>query len=163
MKSPSIDQKSLRASASSFRFLVNRASFFAGLEDVLDESCGGDVEDELVQEFVFNTVRGEHSCRDSRPLGSHTYYQASYISWYNMSRAMWQLSATFANSQSCKKREILSPVPCNPMTCNTSLHTSPSQEPLEDTLSSSSQASPSLSHIGLFWQPICHSSPSSGT
>ena len=51
MKSPSIDQKSLRASASSFRFSVNRASFLAGLEDVLDESCGGDAEDELVQEF----------------------------------------------------------------------------------------------------------------
>ena len=70
-----------------------------------------------------STVRGEHLCRDSRPLGSQTHYQASFISWHSMSRAMWQLSATFANSQSCKKREILSPDPCNPMTCNASLHT----------------------------------------
>ena len=32
----------------------------AGLEDVLDESCGGDVEDELVPEFDYNprTTRG---------------------------------------------------------------------------------------------------------
>ena len=63
-----------------------------------------------------STVRGEHSCRDSRPLGRYTHYQASFISWHSTSRAMWQLSATFANSQSCKKREILSPDPCNPMT-----------------------------------------------
>ena len=42
----------------------------------------------------------------------------------------------------------------NPMTCNASLHTLPSREPPEDTLSSSDQASPSLSHTGLFWQPI---------
>ena len=27
-----------------------------------------------------STVRGEHSCRDSRPLGSHTHCQASFIS-----------------------------------------------------------------------------------
>ena len=72
-----------------------------------------------------STVRGEHSCRDSKPLGSHTHYQASYISWHSMSRAMWQLSATFACSQSCRKREILPPDPCNPMTCNASLHMFP--------------------------------------
>ena len=43
--------------------------------------------------------------------------QVSCISWHSRSRAMWQLSATFANSQSCRKREILSPGPC---TCNAS-------------------------------------------
>ena len=41
--------------------------------------------------------------RDSRPLPSHTHYQASYSSWHSMSRTMWQLRVTFANSQSCKK------------------------------------------------------------
>ena len=53
-----------------FCFLVNRASFLvphrsslrsvAGLEDVLDESCGGDAEDELVPEIDDNpgTTRG---------------------------------------------------------------------------------------------------------
>ena len=45
-----------------FGFLVNRASFLVpGLdEDVLDESCGSDVEDELVPEFDDNprTTRG---------------------------------------------------------------------------------------------------------
>ena len=48
-----------------FGFLVNRASCLvppsvAGLEDVLDEFCGGDVEDELVPEFGDNpeTTRG---------------------------------------------------------------------------------------------------------
>ena len=100
-----------------------------------------------------STMRGEHLCRDRRPLGSHTH-QASFTSWHSMSRAMWQLSATFANSQSCNKREILSPDPCDPMTCNASLHTLPSREPLENTLSSSDQASPSLSHSGLLWQRI---------
>ena len=58
-------------------------------------------------------VRGEHSCRDSRPLGSNTHCQASCISWHSMSRAMRQLKATTANSQSFKKREILSPTPYN--------------------------------------------------
>ena len=82
-----------------------------------------------------STVRGEHSCRDSRPLGSHTHYQASFIPRHSMSKPIWQLSATFANSQSCKKREILSPDPCNTLTRNASLHTLPSREPLEDTLS----------------------------
>ena len=47
----------------------------------------------------------------------------SYNSWYSMSNAIWQLKATFATSQSCKKREILSPDPCNPMTYNASLLT----------------------------------------
>ena len=78
--------------------------------------------------------------------------------FHTVSKAMWQLNATFANSQSCRKREILSPGPYNPMTWNASSHTLPSREPLfEETLSSSDQASPSLSHIGLwFGQPIFH-------
>ena len=52
-----------------FGFLVYRARFLlpqsslrsvAGLEDVLDESCGSDVEDELVPEFGDNpgTTKG---------------------------------------------------------------------------------------------------------
>ena len=68
-----------------------------------------------------------------------------------------------ASSQSCRKREILSPAPYNRMTCNASLHTLQSRRPLEDTLSSSDQASPSLYHTGLCGQPIFHSSPKSGT
>ena len=63
---------------------------------------------------------------------------------------MWQLKATFASSHSSKKREILSPCPYNPMTCNVSFPTLHSREQLEDTLSSSDQASPSLSHVELF-------------
>ena len=57
---------------------------------------------------------------------------------------------------------ILSPGPCNPMTCNASLHTLPSREHLEDTLSSSDQASPSLSDIGLFGQPLSMRLPDQG-
>ena len=71
-----------------------------------------------------------------------------------MSRATWQLSATFANSQSLKKREILSPGPRNPTTSNASLHMLLLQDAVEDALWSSDQASPSLSHIGLFGQSI---------
>ena len=49
------------------------------------------------------------------------------------------------------KREILSPGPCNPMTCNASLHMLPLRDAVEDTLSSPEQASPSLSHIWTLW------------
>ena len=70
------------------------------------------------------------------------------ISWHSMSRAVWQLKATFPSSQSCTQREILPPGPNNPMTCNATLHTLSSREPQEDTLSSSDRASPSLPHIG---------------
>ena len=34
-------------------------------------------------------------------------YQASCISWHNMSRAMWQLKATLANSQSSQEERNL--------------------------------------------------------
>ena len=110
-----------------------------------------------------STVREGISCRDSRILWQHQpNYRASCNSWRNTSRAMWQLHATLASSQSSKKREILPPGPYNPMTCNASLPTLPSREPLEDTLSSSDQASPSLSHTGLFGQPTFNSSPRAG-
>ena len=46
---------------------------------------------------------------------------------------------------------------------NASLHALPSREALEDAPSSSDQASPSLSHNGLFGQPNFHSSPKPGT
>ena len=49
-----------------------------------------------------STVRGGGSCRDSRPLGIHTDYQASCTSWHSTSWAMWQPKATFASSQSSK-------------------------------------------------------------
>ena len=42
-------------------------------------------------------------------------------SWHSMSRAVWQLEATFANSQSCRKRAIASPNLCSPMTNNAPL------------------------------------------
>ena len=47
----------------------------------------------------------------------------SFYSWHSMSNAVWQLRATFATSQPCEKREVLSPDPCNPMTYNASLLT----------------------------------------
>ena len=53
-------------------------------------------------------------------------------SWHNMSRAMWQLKASFATSQSCRKRAIVSPDPCSPMTNNASLPTLFSSELLDD-------------------------------
>ena len=61
------------------------------------------------------------------------------------------------------KESCLSPGPCNPTTCNATLPTLPSREPQQDAFSSSDQASPSLSHIGLCGQPIFHSSPKPGT
>ena len=57
----------------------------------------------------------------------------SYNSWHRVSNAFWQLRATFATSQSCRIREMLSPDPCNPMTHSGSLPTLPSYEPLDDT------------------------------
>ena len=89
-------------------------------------------------------------------------YRAPCISWHNISRVMWHLNATLASSQSFKKWETLSPGPYNPMTCSASLHALSSRESLEETVSSSDQASPSLSHIGLVGQPNFHASPRSG-
>ena len=45
------------------------------------------------------TVRGEHPCRDIIPLGSITQ-----LPGLSMSRATWPLNATFASSQSCRKK-----------------------------------------------------------
>ena len=61
------------------------------------------------------------------------FLSTSYISWHTMSRAIWQLKATFATSQSCRKRAILSQDPCSPMTNNASLPTLLSSELLDDT------------------------------
>ena len=55
-----------------------------------------------------------------------------------------------------------SPSPYNPMTCSASLHTLFSPETLDETLSSSDQASSSLSHVGLSGQPKLHMSPNPG-
>ena len=85
-------------------------------------------------------------------------YQASCISWHNISMAMWQLNATLASSQSSRKREreTLSSGPYYPMTSSAPLHTLFSRETLDETLSSSDQASSSLSHIGPLGQPNLH-------
>ena len=69
-----------------------------------------------VREASLGVTRGLLAAADQLP-GPHA------LPAYSMSRATWQLSATFANSQYCRKREILSPSPCNPTTCNASLHT----------------------------------------
>ena len=91
------------------------------------------------------------SCRDSKPLGSN-HYQTSCISWHNMSRATWQLNSTSASSQCCKKREILSPSPDDPMTGSASLHTLSSPETLEEThfrlLTKLRPHSPTLDSLG---------------
>ena len=56
----------------------------------------------------------------------------SYNSWHSMSDAVWQLRATFATSQSCRKRAIASPDPCSPMTNNAPLATLCSLELLDE-------------------------------
>ena len=76
-------------------------------------------------------------------------------SWHSISNAIWQLRATFATSQSCRKREILSPDPCSPMTKNASLPTffslellDKTEEPLSDCqeFSSSIMCKPTKAH-----------------
>ena len=53
----------------SFLVLHRHFALLLDFEDVLDESCGGDAEDELVQEFDDNPctkgVRNFPSCRES--------------------------------------------------------------------------------------------------
>ena len=39
-------------------------------------------------------------------LTTQPRYKASCISWHNISRAMWQLKATFTSSQSSRKRDL---------------------------------------------------------
>ena len=101
------------------------------------------------------SVREGISCNDSRPLGSVT--QPGLVHFLacpgQCGKSMPPLPAPNPS-----RREILRPSPCNPMTCSDSLHTLLSRESLVDTLSSSGQASPSLSRIGLFGQPNFHSS-----
>ena len=74
-------------------------------------------------------------------------------SWHNMSRAMWQLDATFATSQSCRKREILSPDPRSPVTHDASLPTlfslellDETEEPLSQEFSSAIMCKPTKAH-----------------
>ena len=71
--------------------------------------------------------------RHIQNLNQPRLLSTSSNSWHNMSRAIWQLKATFATSQSCWKRAIVSPDPCNPMTNNVSLPTLFSSELLEET------------------------------
>ena len=63
----------------------------------------------------------------------------SCISWHNMSKAVWVPKATFATSQSWRKRATVSPDPCGPMTNSASLPTlfppdllDETEEPLSD-------------------------------
>ena len=69
----------------------------------------------LLLDFLSQPAHGERkACLavTQRLLWQHPpNYQASRISWHNISRAMWQLNATLASPQSSKKREILSPSP----------------------------------------------------
>ena len=111
-----------------------------------------------------STVREGISCRNSRPLGSITqlpglmHFLAQHVQGHATIQChLCQLPIL----QEEREKEILSPGPYNPMTCSASLHTWFSRESLEDTLSSSGQASPSLFHIGLFGQHHFHSSPRS--
>ena len=112
---------------------------------------------------VFITARPRwergFSCCDKGPFGTG---RPPTKAWHVQGRAttqchLCQLSILQEN------RDLVTRPSSNPMTCNASLHTLPSRNPLEDTLSSSDHDSPSLSHIGLFGQPIFHSSPKPGT
>ena len=88
-------------------------------------------------------------------------HQASYISWYNTSRAMWQLEATLASSQSSRKGHLfaLQNLPDNIQ-----------REAFYSVLAKTGRRkaftlnhdSPSLSHTKLLAQPYHHISPQSG-
>ena len=93
-----------------------------------------------------STVREGIPCRDSRPLcrSNPTTRPRAFPATTSPGPRV-QLKA-FANSQSFKKREVMSPGPYNPMTCSASLHTLPCR-----------------SHVGLFGQFISRVSPRPGT
>ena len=89
-----------------------------------------------------STVRGEHSGRDSRPLGSIT----QLISWHRpCDNSMPPLPAPNPAAILQEKKGSCHQAHTTQVTRNASLHTLPVREPLEDALSSSDQASPSLS------------------
>ena len=63
-----------------------------------------------------STVREQlsHSVTVCFSGSSNPSYQASLISWHNISIAMWQLQATLASSQSSRRREIFFAAPVLP-------------------------------------------------
>ena len=76
--------------------------------------------------FLSQPVHGESeafACSDSGLSWQRQHsFRASCTSWH-ISRAMWQLKATLASSQSSRKRNTLSPDQCSPMTCRARLST----------------------------------------
>ena len=77
----------------------------------------------------------------------------------NTSRAVWQLKATCASSQSSRKREIFSPDWSCPITIRARLSRLRSHCSNEEVPSLSVHHSTSLSQAGLFGQPYFHMSP----
>ena len=77
------------------------------------------------------------------------WQQASCISWHNESRAMWQLKATLARSQTARKRDTYSLDPFCPVTLIASLSSLCSRTSDEERPSLSDHQSPSLSQSGL--------------
>ena len=104
--------------------------------------------------FVFQPVHGKRK--------ACLWQQASCISWHNESRAMWQLKATLARSQSARKRDTYSPDPFCPVTLIARLSSLCSRTSDEERPSLSDHHSPSLSQSRLFKQPCLHMSPKSG-
>ena len=72
--------------------------------------------------FSFTTSQKGFPCSDNGPLWQRQpSHQAWCISWHIISRAMWQLKATLAGSQSCRKRDTFSPEKKCLITLNASL------------------------------------------
>ena len=97
-----------------------------------------------------STVREKHSCRDSRPLGSITrlpglmHFVAQHVQGHVAAQCyLSQLPILQENRDHATKPHATRWHAT--LRCKHSLHILPSREPLEDTLSSSDQASPSLS------------------
>ena len=76
--------------------------------------------------FLFCKTRRAQNPNQPRLLST------SCNSWHNMSRAIWQLKATLATFQSCRKRAIVLPDPCSPMTNNAPVPTLFSSELVDD-------------------------------
>ena len=98
-----------------------------------------------------STVRGESFPRAS--WQQLTSWQASCTSWHNMSRAMWQLKATLASSQSSREKSChltgLAPQHSEQGSRTLCSHCSQEEVP-----SLSVHDSTSLSQSGLFWATV---------
>ena len=96
-------------------------------------------EGHVIASFLFYKTRRAQNPNQPRLLST------SCNSWPSMSGAIWQLKATFATSQSCRKRAIVLSDPCSPMTNKAPLPTlfslellDEKEEPLSDHLELSS-------------------------